>query len=349
MEETVRAKRVDAVRRFTRFYTRQVGLLQEGLLRSPFSLTEARVLYELAHRTRTTARDVGDALGLDAGYLSRILRGFETRGLIAKRPDDDDRRQLLLTLTDAGRRAFAALDRESRREISTLLRALSEGEQDQLTAAMGSIERLLGDRAATVPYAVRAPQSGDMGGVVQSHGALSAREGIPHDHALDEQRSRGGATALRGGGVRAGPPGAAPQLRLCADRADVGAHPVTGADPAAPPSPPRHFLLFYEVVEDHVARRGPHREAHLAHARRARERGELLLAGALSDPVDGAVLLFQAREREVPESFARSDPYVLHGLVTAWQVREWTTVVRGDPRDIGSAPEAREGGRAGNG
>ena len=88
-----------------------------------------------------------------------------------------------------------------------------------------------------------------------------------------------------------------------------------------------HYLLFYDVDADYVERRAPLRAAHLAYARQAVERGELVLGGALDDPVDGAVLLFKAESRAVAEDFARADPYVVNGLVTAWRVREWTTVV----------------------
>src|SRR3989441_8704567 len=112
---------VAAVRRFNRFYTRHIGLLQETLLRSPFSLTEARVLYELGNRAPTHATALGQELGLDAGYLSRILRGFERRGLLARTPSHTDRRQSVLALTAPGRNAFARLDAASRREIGTLL------------------------------------------------------------------------------------------------------------------------------------------------------------------------------------------------------------------------------------
>src|SRR5256885_16304003 len=103
-------QRVAAVRRFNRFYTRQIGLLQETLLRSPFSLTEARVLYELGNRAPTHATALGQELGLDAGYLSRILRGFERRGLLARTPSHTARRQSGLALTAPGRNAVAPLD-----------------------------------------------------------------------------------------------------------------------------------------------------------------------------------------------------------------------------------------------
>ena len=116
--------RVEATRRFNRFYTRRIGVLQEGLLQSPFSLAEARVLYELAHRERPRAAELGKDLGLDAGYLSRILRGLRKRGLVDRRPSPDDGRTNLLGLTRRGNAAFATLDERSRQEIGAMLAAL---------------------------------------------------------------------------------------------------------------------------------------------------------------------------------------------------------------------------------
>jgi len=139
-----RAARVDAVRRFNRFYTRQIGVLQEGLLQSPFSLAEARVLYEVAHRDRPAAAELGKDLGLDAGYLSRILRGLRRRGLVDRRPSEADGRRSLLGLTRNGRAAFATLDERSRTEIGALLDPLPPRDQDRLVEAMRAIEELLG-------------------------------------------------------------------------------------------------------------------------------------------------------------------------------------------------------------
>jgi DNA-binding MarR family transcriptional regulator/GNAT superfamily N-acetyltransferase len=168
---------VAAVRRFNRFYTRQIGVLQEHLLRTPFSLTEGRVLYELAHRERTTATELIEQLGLDPGYLSRILRGFEKRGLVAKEPSFTDGRRHLLALTAQGRDEFAKLDAATAAEIGTMLDRLSGEERKRLVEAMGTIEELLGGRPEPrVPYLLRSPQPGDMGWVVQSHGELYARE-----------------------------------------------------------------------------------------------------------------------------------------------------------------------------
>lgn len=169
--------RIDAIRRFNRFYTRRIGALGEGHLETPFSLTEARVLYELAHRETATATELGQELGLDAGYLSRILRGFQERGIIDRRPSDTDARQSRLSLAAAGRTAFAELDAAARRDVGAMLGALPDVEQDRLIAAMHTIERALGEAAAAgEPFILRPPRPGDLGWVVQSHGELYARE-----------------------------------------------------------------------------------------------------------------------------------------------------------------------------
>jgi DNA-binding MarR family transcriptional regulator/N-acetylglutamate synthase-like GNAT family acetyltransferase len=169
--------RVAAVRGFNRFYTQKIGVLSEGLLKSRFSLTEARVLYELTHRERPTATELCGDLGLDAGYLSRILRRFEQQGLIARTASRDDARQSLLTLTAKGRAAFAPLDARSRREIGALMNGLGEPDQARLAAAMATVERLLGARRQNeAPYLLRPHQPGDIGWVVHRHGALYAQE-----------------------------------------------------------------------------------------------------------------------------------------------------------------------------
>ena len=172
------AERVDSVRRFNRFYTRQIGVLNEGLLDSPFTLAEARVLYELAHRDRPTAAVLARDLGLDAGYLSRLLAALRRRGLVAGSAATSDRRQSLLTLTRKGRAAFARLDRRSRAQVGTLLGGLPPEAQTRLLAAMGTVESLLGAWPSNqaVPYLLRPPQPGDLGWVVHRHGALYAEE-----------------------------------------------------------------------------------------------------------------------------------------------------------------------------
>ena len=168
---------IAAVRAFNRFYTRKLGVLDQHLMQSPFSLSEARVLYELAHRDDLSAKEVGAELGLDAGYLSRIVQNFDESGLITRKPLASDRRQYRLALTAKGRQAFAKLDRSSHDEVRAMLAALPGGAGERLTAAMGTIERLLGDSPAPSPPAIlRDPRPGDMGWVVQSHGALYASE-----------------------------------------------------------------------------------------------------------------------------------------------------------------------------
>src|SRR5918994_1115010 len=170
-------RRVGEVRHFNRFWARQIGVLREGYLESPFSLTEVRVLYELAHREETTASELGEELGLDAGYLSRILRGFEKHGLIHKRPSEADGRRRLLRLTERGREEFAPLDASSRGEIGAMLGGMSITGQERLVGAMRTIERLLSARPeSVVPYLLRPHQPGDMGWVVHRHGVLYARE-----------------------------------------------------------------------------------------------------------------------------------------------------------------------------
>jgi len=168
---------IAAVRAFNRFYTRQIGVLQDGLLKSPFSLAEVRVLYELAHRPQPSATELCQELGLDPGYLSRILRGLERRGLVSKSPSRKDGRQSLLGLTARGRKTFATLDQRQNQEVAAWLQPLSPAQQARLAQAMSSIETLLnpGPEPRT-PYILRSHQPGDMGWVVHRHGALYAQE-----------------------------------------------------------------------------------------------------------------------------------------------------------------------------
>jgi DNA-binding MarR family transcriptional regulator/N-acetylglutamate synthase-like GNAT family acetyltransferase len=167
--------RVAAVRRFSRFYTRTIGALQEGLLQSRFSLTEARVLYELAQKPAVTATELTGGLELDGGYLSRILQRFEQDGLLARTASETDRRQNLLSLTEAGHNAFAPMDARSRQEVGSLLAGLPEPAQAALVDAMERIETLLG-APRVAPWLLRQHRPGDIGWVVSRHGALYAKE-----------------------------------------------------------------------------------------------------------------------------------------------------------------------------
>jgi DNA-binding MarR family transcriptional regulator/N-acetylglutamate synthase-like GNAT family acetyltransferase len=167
------------VRRFNRFYTRRIGLLDAGHLYSPFSLAEARVLYEVAHLERPTASTLIDTLDLDAGYLSRLLRGLRQRGLITARAASGDRRRRELALTTRGRKAFGELDARATGAVAAMLERLSIPEQDRLLSSLGTVEALL-DNAVPAPaapaVALRAPEAGDLGWVVQRHGGLYAEE-----------------------------------------------------------------------------------------------------------------------------------------------------------------------------
>ena len=169
-------QRAEAVREFNRFYTRRIGALGHSHLGSSFSLTDVRVLYELAHRERPTASEIGDALGLDRGYLSRTLRAFKKRGLITTRTSTTDRRQVLLELSAAGRKAFAPLETKARDVIVDLLRPLGAAEQRQILDAMRTIRAAV-DVApegadAAAPYLLRPHRPGDMGWIVHRHGVL---------------------------------------------------------------------------------------------------------------------------------------------------------------------------------
>ncbi len=169
--------RAATVRRFNRFYTRRIGILDDGLLQSPYSLTEARLLYELAHRKRPTASAIARDLGLDQGYLSRILTRFERDGLITRTASATDARQSHLSLTAAGRAAFAPLDQAAEAAVDAMLARLAEAGQQRLLAAMAKIEALLGEATEPAdPFILRAPGPGDYGWVVHRQGALYAAE-----------------------------------------------------------------------------------------------------------------------------------------------------------------------------
>ena len=176
-----RERRIAAVRRFNRLYTRQLGVLRKTYLDSPYSLGEARVLYEIARRSGPTASDISRTLDLDAGYLSRVLRDFEKRGLIARKTSETDARQSHVALTGRGRRLFRPLDQRSQRQAGQMLGKLSTGEQARLIGAMATIEGLIETRSEDASpreknYALRAPRPGDFGWIVKRHAELFAAD-----------------------------------------------------------------------------------------------------------------------------------------------------------------------------
>ena len=178
MPSSIPDERIAAVRRFNRFYTRRIGVLHEGLLGSPLSLTEGRVLYELAQCAPTTASQLAGELTLDSGYLSRILSGFDKRGFVERRLSKEDARQVILTLTVRGREMFATLNARSHDEIAAMLRPLSGADQARLVKALEAVQTLLGDRhsAGAPAYILRSHQPGDIGWIIHRHGVLYAEE-----------------------------------------------------------------------------------------------------------------------------------------------------------------------------
>jgi len=169
--------RIQAVRRFNRFYTKHIGVLQQGLLGTSFSLPEARVLYEITHHEAPTATDVARELGLDAGYLSRLLRSLDQRGVIRRTRSSADGRRAHLSLTRVGQTAFARLDQRTQDDVAAMLRTLSAGDQRRLVAALQLVEGLLGATPQhPTSYVLRPPQAGDLGWIVHRHGALYAEE-----------------------------------------------------------------------------------------------------------------------------------------------------------------------------
>ena len=169
---------VAAFRRFNRFYTKHVGALDEGYQHSRFSLAEARVLYELGSRDVANATAIREELSLDPGYLSRILRGFSAAGLVSRRRASKDRRQVVLTLTAKGRRAFLELDSKSNERAREVLHTLEPSERRRLLEAITGVERLLSRTTASAPRAVvvRDPRPGDIGWAIAAHGELYARQ-----------------------------------------------------------------------------------------------------------------------------------------------------------------------------
>jgi DNA-binding MarR family transcriptional regulator/GNAT superfamily N-acetyltransferase len=168
---------IEAIRSFNRFYTQKIGVLHEGLLDSRFSLTEARVLYELAQRESASASDLSESLKLDPGYLSRILMRFEKHRYLARKVAETDGRRRELTLTALGRRNFATLDEHSREDLARLTNALTVEQRRDLVTAMQTIQTVLEPAASvSTPVILRSHKPGDMGWVVQRHGELYARE-----------------------------------------------------------------------------------------------------------------------------------------------------------------------------
>ncbi len=168
---------ISAVRAFNRFYTRKLGVLDQQLLKSPFSLSEARVLYELAHRDDLAAKDIGIELGLDPGYLSRIVQKFDDDGLITRKPLPTDRRQTRLGLTAKGRQAFARLERISHDDVAAMLGKLDAGERSIVVNAMAAIEHTLEPPAQPAAgFLLRSHRPGDIGWVTSRHGAVYAEE-----------------------------------------------------------------------------------------------------------------------------------------------------------------------------
>ena len=177
MRPTVSDERVQAVRQFSRFYTKRIGALHERLLGSEYSLTEVRVLYELAHSEHCTASAICDVLGLDPGYLSRILRHFVARKLIVRERSRDDARHFGLRLTPKGRSVFGSLDQESSTQVAEILRDLPENRQSQFVKALREAEDALsGDSNQPPKLILRSHQPGDMGWVIHRHGVLYAQE-----------------------------------------------------------------------------------------------------------------------------------------------------------------------------
>jgi DNA-binding MarR family transcriptional regulator/GNAT superfamily N-acetyltransferase len=168
--------RVAAVRAFNRFYTARIGVLRDGLLRTPHSLTEARVLYELGQRDVTEVADLRRELDIDAGFLSRLLARLQRDGLVARERSDQDARRQRVRLTDEGQAAFAELDRRSAEEIGAVLDALSEDDQRRLVTSMDAVRDVLAQAPPATGFVLRAPHPGDYGWIVQRHGALYAQQ-----------------------------------------------------------------------------------------------------------------------------------------------------------------------------
>jgi DNA-binding MarR family transcriptional regulator/GNAT superfamily N-acetyltransferase len=171
------AETAEAVRRFNRFYTRRIGVLDESLLGSGLTLSQGRIVFELGRRKECTAGEIAAELRLDAGYLSRLLASLEKLKLLARKPSHTDGRQTIVSLTARGCERYQLLDRTSSEEVLKLLDDLPPGVRPRLLTAMATIESLLTEAPAPpVPYIIRPPRPGDIGWVISRHGALYAEE-----------------------------------------------------------------------------------------------------------------------------------------------------------------------------
>lgn len=170
------ADRVATVRAFNRLYTGVIGVLDEGPADAEYSLSEARVIFELAQQDSTQVTDLRKRLDLDAGYASRLLARLEGRGLLTRERSDEDARRQIVRLTEDGRKAFAVLDQRSVGRIGSLLGKFGEDEQKRLLGAMDTITSLVGERASDPALVLRPPRPGDFGWVVHRHGTLYSRE-----------------------------------------------------------------------------------------------------------------------------------------------------------------------------
>lgn len=171
-------RHVEALRSFNRFYTRYIGVLDEGLLKTPFTLTQARVLFELGTRENATAGEISDALGLDLGYLSRIIQGFASQGLLSRKKSHDDGRRILLSLTPTGRRTFRNLDTRAHDQISAVLAQLPNAKRRKLLAAVRDVQLILSERKDNGEggIIIRTHRIGDIGWAIERHAQLYAEE-----------------------------------------------------------------------------------------------------------------------------------------------------------------------------